>query len=106
MQPTNYTDRYREYDTRPTAPDSFRFPGSTPERERVRRVTSHAPRITATADEVREQQINSARQNAYDKFQQQEHLHISPEEAAAWAQWILQASMVLEGLRHEVVGSK
>jgi len=106
MQPANYTDRYREYDTRPVAPDSFRFPGSTPERERVRRVMPNVPRAISTPDELREQQIDSARQNAYSKFQQQEYHQITPEEVAAWAQWILQASRVLEGLRAEEVGSR
>lgn len=106
MQPANSTDRYRTHDTKPVVLDSFRFPGSTPERERVRRVVPNAANTTVTSDEVRERQIDSARQNAYSNFQQHEHPQITPEEAAAWAQWILQASMVLEGLRSEAVGSR
>lgn len=72
----------------------YRFPGVTPERQRIRRTVVN----TQTPDMIRQQQITSATENAFSHFQKRERV-LTPEEVQAYAQWILQADQLLETMR-------
>lgn len=112
MQPMNSTTKYREtalsqrgsaeVHTTVGAPvkqlDKYVFPGSNPERQRVRRVVANVTKVTESPDAIREQQIISATENAFNQFQQRER-ELTPEEVSAYAAWILQADSVLESMR-------
>ncbi len=77
--------------------DTYRFPGATPERQRVRRTVSNVTGA-ANADTIRQQQIASAKENAYSQFKRRD-LELTPQEVSAYAQWILQADTVIESMR-------
>lgn len=78
----------------------YRFPGATPERQRVRRPVPSMPQAR-TQDAIREQQISSAVENAYNQFTRREQRQLTPQEVSVYAQWILQANRLIESMRFE-----
>ncbi len=82
------------------AQEMYRFPGSTPERQRVRKTVANTSKDIPGDEMVRQQQISSAVRNAFTQFSQQKGL-LTNEEVQAWAQWTLQVGRVIEYLRTE-----
>lgn len=83
------------------AQEMYRFPGATPERDRVRRTVSNTPRAERTSDAVRQQQIDSATANAFSKFARKTERQLTKDEVEARTEWLMRAAGVLSAKRAE-----
>lgn len=70
----------------------------TPDARR-RKLSANSKAQTVTSAQMTAQQRTSARDNAYNEFQQRQTREFTPQEVQGYAQWILQADQLIESMR-------
>lgn len=88
-----------------TSLKEFRFPNATPQRDRVRRARPNIPRAERTAAAVQQQHIESAKENAFNKFVKANKAarQLTQDEINVRTQWLLRAGAHLQSRRQQKV---